>query len=97
MSKVGLYRLGSSRLPAVIIARSGIALVFPNRLEPHSGQKPRLSVLPLSAFLSWDFTAPVTSSAAAGNPMSGSYAPPLAFWQSRQWQFPMKNGSAEHS
>ena len=30
----------------------GMALVFPNRLEPHSGQKPRLSVLPLSAFLS---------------------------------------------
>ena len=37
MSKVGLYRLGSSRLPAVIIARSGKALVFPNKLAPHSG------------------------------------------------------------
>jgi hypothetical protein len=52
MSKVGLYKLGSSRLPAVIIARSGITVVFPNKLEPHSGQKPRLNVLPLSAILS---------------------------------------------
>jgi hypothetical protein len=40
---------------------------------------------------------PVIFSAAAGKPMSGSYAPPLDFWQSRQWQLPIKIGSAEHS
>ena len=37
---------------------------------------------------------PVIFNAAAGRPMHGSYAPPVAFWQSRQWQLPINIASA---
>jgi hypothetical protein len=33
---------------------------------PHAGQKPRLLVFPLSAFWSWNLSAPLIESASAG-------------------------------
>ena len=45
----GLNRLGSSMLPAMMMKRPGIPEEPPNRREPHSGQKPRREILPLSA------------------------------------------------
>ena len=56
----------------MIIARSVAAVVLPNKREPHSGRKPRLRVLPLSALLSWYLTLPVILSAAAGMPIAAS-------------------------
>jgi hypothetical protein len=47
-----LKTLGSSRLPALIVITPGKPLVAPTTGEPQVGQKPRRTVLPLSAFTS---------------------------------------------
>src|SRR5687768_2683554 len=51
-SIVGLKRVGSSRLPAVINMNCGKPDVLPKTLPPQVGQNPRLKVLPLSERLS---------------------------------------------
>jgi hypothetical protein len=66
--------------------------------HPHSGQKPRLAMLPLSAVVLWYFGSPfVIRNAAPGTNSADAYALPLALWQSLQWQLSAIMGSAEHS
>jgi len=77
--------------------RSGIVSAFRNNRAPHAGQKPRLTICPLSPFISRYFTSPVIVPALYGTKTRGTNVPPVARWQSRQWQFPAKTGSADHS
>jgi len=97
MSIAGLNQLGSSKLAGVIIIRPGMPSPRPVTGEPQFGQKPRLSVLPLSALTVWYLTSPVSFSVASGTASTEEEAPPPARWQSRQWHVPVKTGSAELS
>src|SRR5690242_3239522 len=98
MSPIGLNQLGSSRLAGLIAI-----MPLPDELsaksgEPQSAQKPRRAVRPLAALTEEYLGAPLrTSTADAGTSIADEKPPPLALWQSRQWQFPMITGSEEHS
>lgn len=70
-SMLGLNRLGSSRLPAVIKMNCGKPEVLPNTLPPQFGQNPRLKVLPLSERVSYYFNLPVIFTASAGTANAG--------------------------
>jgi hypothetical protein len=63
---------------------------LPKILPPQVGQNPRLKVLPLSARLSKYFISPVMAIERTGTANAGTYAPPLAFRQSRQRQLPLE-------
>jgi hypothetical protein len=93
----GSSQLGSSMLPAMIATSPGMLDDLPNSREPHSVQKPRRDVPPLSVALSWYLTGPVISIVASGTAKAVMKPPPLAFWQLRQWQWPGIIGSAPHS
>jgi hypothetical protein len=65
---------------------------------PQVGQNFRLTVLPLSPFTSKLRTSPWRMrSAAGGTRATVANGPPDAYWQSRQWQWPVKTGSPVHS
>ncbi|RCJ27544.1 hypothetical protein A6770_25730 [Nostoc minutum NIES-26] len=70
---------------------------LPNNRAPQIGQKPRLTMLPRSPVTSYYFTSPVIVTALDGTRSAAANALPVARWQSRQWQFPIAIGSAEHS
>jgi hypothetical protein len=62
--------------------------------DPHSGQKRRCKVLPLSPLSSNVFSAPCTDNAGFGTASTTRNAVPDAFWQFLQWQTPTNAGSA---
>jgi len=48
----------------------------------------------LSPAILWYLSSPSISTALSGTTTIGAYAAPLARWQSRQWQFTIRIGSA---
>jgi hypothetical protein len=62
--------------------------------DPHSGQKPRSTVLPLSPRIWWNFSLPVNVTAVAGNTIKLACPDPVSRWQSRHWHWKDFTGSA---
>ena len=76
---VGLKLLGSSSEPTLIATTVGIALSNERIGDPQSAQKPRLTLLPLSAVTSKCFNCPLVNlKAALGTKTTGANAPPVA-------------------
>ncbi len=95
MSSLGRNVLGSSKLPARIVTRSGAEEGSPKSGEPQSPQNSRVVACPLSAVTVKELGVPfVTANACFGTPRTGMKAPPDSRWQSRQWQLEEKSGWA---
>lgn len=62
-----------------------------------AGRSPAGYQVAAVALTSKYFTSPVILSASLGTPSTDANPPPLARWQSRQWQLAVNTGSAEHS
>jgi hypothetical protein len=98
MSAIGANQLGSSRLATLSTTTSGMRELPATSGEPHSGQNPRRAVCPASPRTTWYLGSPFRrAKAAAGTATTEDAPPPLARWQSRQWQFSIATGAAEHS
>ena len=65
-----------------------------NRVVPQAGQKWRRRSCPLSPRSRYTVSAPPPSvSCGRISPMVVENAPPVAFWQARQWQAPVNKGA----
>jgi len=96
MSIIGLKQLGSSRLAGLMPRNPGPLDPWANRGEPHSGQNPRRDVPPCRLTW-WCLGVPVIATAFSGTMKTEENPPPLARWQSRQWQLSEKSGATAHS
>ena len=86
---------GSSRLAVRIATIWGCESVLTTIGEPHSGQKPRRVMPPASLGKAWKRGEPCRSlNASAGTMTYDENGPPLARWQSRQWQWSISTGFA---
>src|SRR5438552_16281667 len=69
-STCGLNQLGSSRLAVLIATNSGTASGFTTTGEPHSGQKPRRVLPPISLGEAWKRGEPCKSLKASAGTMT---------------------------
>src|SRR5689334_1439935 len=94
MSYCGLNQPGSSKLDAVRpIHREGVSDSAPVIREPQSAQKPRLCRPPSTRSVKCVRSVPfVTLNAFDETSTTGTYAPPVTFWQVWQWQLNMRKG-----
>jgi len=95
MCIVGRNQPGSSSAAAFNTTTDSMAESSENKGEPQVGQKLRVTSLPLSAVTVYWVVAPVIATASRGSITIVEYAPPDAYWQSRQWQFATMDGSAD--
>ena len=97
MCIAGLSQLGSSSVAAFNTVIALLAESSDNIGEPQVGQNLRVTWLPLSVSTVNPLSSPVMFNASVGTPTIVEYAPPDAYWQSRQWQWPTNIGSALHT
>lgn len=89
----GLYQDGSSRLEPYTRYSPGRTSAVDTALEPHLGQKPRLTSRPLSPRFVKNWYSPVIVKLSLGTAKADANVLPVARWQSRQWQLKLKTGS----
>lgn len=97
MCMAGSSQPGSSSVAAFRTVMPGLADSTESTGVPQLGQNLRVTWLPLAASTVKAASSPASSSAAVGTPTIVEYAPPEAYWQSRQWQWPVNMGAAAHS
>jgi len=83
---------GSSSVPTRTTVSPGRPVESANRCDPQAGQKRRVTLLPLSPWLAWAATGPLTSRSWAGK-IALTVPFPAMCWQSRHQQIRDTTGS----
>src|SRR5262249_9276814 len=90
---VGAGKFGSAKLPIATATYSGNPSLSHEPVEPHVGQKGKVSALPLSAVRIHAVDLPAKVTCSRRKRAWLLTAAPVRRWHSRQWHMEMRDGS----